>query len=310
MKNRIVACFAAYNEEKMLPYSLHALGDVVDSFIVVEGGVQGYTESFRSTDLTNDIISDFAKSHDVKHIQSGRLWKSLEEQKNVFTTVARQGDWLLIVDADEMHDPKSIMKMREKIDSFDLSNSNITTEYTPVFLEFYMDYNHVVRPFPNTIRRINEDPVLHHNFNAQRFFKFQNGVHYSCHHPCACDRFHVNTYLQEPYMSRRIIEQDWYVYHLGLVRSFDRIAHKYSFYYNRLFNVPQDQAYERAVKTLKSKEFQDLIYDYNDGMPVSVPDLDQKEQVATVGKDWKEIEEYKNKSVPKLVDGVSGKIWL
>ena len=116
-----------------------------DIIRVVEGAVvgrPGSTKDGHSTDRTIELIRNFPDpDNKIELYQFDRPFKSLEEQKQVFLDVAKDGEWLFIVDADEFYMEGDIERVRQAIYKHPLAS-----EIIPTFLHFYRDFFHVKAP--------------------------------------------------------------------------------------------------------------------------------------------------------------------
>lgn len=297
----ITLCIAAFNEEKFIEKSLSSVYDLADRIIFIDGAIEHRSDLVRSSDKTVEIAMSIDKDSKIELVHIGRQWKSLEEQKNYFTSNVSSGDWIFIVDADEIYDKQKTAEIiaRSRIDA-------TIDEYTPVFLEFYKDWSHIIRPRSNMIRVANEKYV--HNFCAQRFFRFRSGMHFSCHHPTACDTLHLDTFLNPPYVNRRVVVQDWYCYHLGMTRSREEIVAKRTFHNMSIFRMDAETARQTAEQYMGEYEasLNGRIYGYNGPFPGSHNSLYARDTTAN----WLDIPEYRDKKVPRFTDGVTGEVLL
>lgn len=205
---RITQCIQMHNEEEFAEDVLGSIYDVVDKIIVIEGAVENRpnsTEDGHSTDSTAEIIADFKANKDpdnkVMVISIKRPWKNLEEMKQVFLDMSIPGDWILINDADEFYRPEDIRRLRRVIDLYPH-----TSEIVPNFLHFYGDCNHIAVPGP-------EWQPQH-----QRFFRYVRGMKYNSH-PVVTDPDGHCTYFSPHYQPRRVMLNDFYVWHYGYARS-------------------------------------------------------------------------------------------
>lgn len=204
---RIVQCIQMHNEQDFALPVLSHLYDVVDRIIVIEGAVANRpnaTPDGHSTDQTLEIIKDFKANHDplkkVVIISIGRPWKNLEEMKQTFLDMSIPGDWILINDADEFYRPDDIKRLRKAIDL-----NPHACEFVPNFLHFYGDIFHVAVPGP-------EWQPQH-----QRFFKYVRGMKYNSH-PVVTDPAGHCTYFSPHYQHRRVMLNDFFIYHYGYAR--------------------------------------------------------------------------------------------
>lgn len=220
---KLVQCIQCHNEEEFIGLTLASIYDEVDRIIVIEGAVENRpnsTEDGHSTDKTVEIINDFKENHDkdnkVTFLSIRRPWKNLEEIKQMFLDMVNDGDWLIINDADEFYRPEDIRRLRVAID-----RTPHACEFVPIFLHFYKDFKHVATPGP-------EWQPQH-----QRVFKYTQGMKYNVH-PIAHDAAGQDTYFAPHYQGRRVMLNDFFIYHYGYARSnMDRIMVEKRQYYKK-----------------------------------------------------------------------------
>lgn len=220
---RIVQCIQMHNEREFAPLVLASIYSEVDRIIVIEGAVvnrPNATPDGHSTDGTVEILADFKKNHDPDNkiviVSINKPWKNLEEMKQTFLDLSIPGDWILINDADEFYRPEDIRRVRIAIDL-----NPHACEFVPNFLHFYGDFWHVAKPGP-------EWQPQH-----QRLFKYVRGMKYNSH-PVVTDPAGSCTYFASHYQSRRVMLNDFWVYHYGYARSqMDTIMREKQKYYDK-----------------------------------------------------------------------------
>jgi len=212
-----------HNEEEFAPLVLRSIYNEVDRIIVIEGAVKNRpnaTEDGHSTDRTVEIIEDFKKNHDpakkLLFIKIKKPWENLEAMKQTFLDMSIPGDWILINDADEFYRPEDIRRLRQAIEW-----NPQACEFVPNFLHFYGDFNHVAVPGP-------EWQPQH-----QRVFKYVRGMKYNTH-PVVTDPAGHCTYFSSHYQPRRVMLNDFFIYHYGYARSnMDQIMKDKQAYYEK-----------------------------------------------------------------------------
>lgn len=220
---RIVQCIQMHNEEEFAPLVLRSIYDEVDRILVIEGAVENRpnaTEDGHSTDSTAKILADFKANHDPDNkltiISIRKPWKNLEEMKQTFLDMSVPGDWILINDADEFYRPEDIRRLRKAIDL-----NPHACEFVPNFLHFYGDGQHVAVPGP-------EWQPQH-----QRFFKYVRGMKYNSH-PVVTDPAGHCTYFSMHYQPRRVMLNDFFIFHYGYARKdMDQIMRDKQAYYEK-----------------------------------------------------------------------------
>jgi glycosyltransferase involved in cell wall biosynthesis len=196
-----------HNEEEFAEAVLSSIYDEVDRILVIEGAVEnrpGATEDGHSTDRTLEILKDFKANRDPDNklviITISKFWKNLEEMKQTFLDMSIPGDWIIINDADEFYRPEDIRRLRQAIEL-----EPHACEFVPNFLHFYGDYNYVAVPGP-------EWQPQH-----QRVFKYVRGMKYHSH-PVVTDPGGQCTYFSPHYQPRRVMLNDFFIYHYGYAR--------------------------------------------------------------------------------------------
>jgi glycosyltransferase involved in cell wall biosynthesis len=218
---RLVQCIQCHNEEEFIGLTLASIYDEVDKILVIEGAVENRpnsTEDGHSIDRTLDIIKEFKENNDpdkkVILMTISRPWKNLEEMKQTFLDMCMPGDWIIINDADEFYKPADIRRLRKAIDLNPWAH-----EFVPNFLHFYRDFDHVAVPGP-------EWQPQH-----QRIFKYVRGMKYNSH-PVVTDPNGRCTYFDPMYQPRRVMLNDFFIWHYGYARSnMDEIMRQKQDYY-------------------------------------------------------------------------------
>jgi len=293
---RIVQCIQMHNEEEFAPLVLSSIYDEVDRIIVIEGAVANRpnaTPDGHSTDRTIEILADFKKNKDPKNklviVSIKKPWKNLEEMKQTFLDLSVPGDWILINDADEFYRPEDIRRLRVAID-----RNPHACEFVPNFLHFYRDLDHIAVPGP-------EWQPQH-----QRVFKYMRGMKYNSH-PVVTDPAGHCTYFSPHYQHRRVMLNDFFIYHYGYARrNMNDIMHQKQAYYKK----------ELAQHGGADKKFDQKIHDWFNGTePVLFYD---GEHPAIIGhksvvaqhydrpKNWRDDPFYKK----VLANEPYGNIWL
>jgi hypothetical protein len=239
---RLVQCIQCHNEEEFIGLTLASIYNEVDRIIVIEGAVANRPNSTpdgHSTDNTVAIIQDFKANHDpeqkVKFLSLKRPWKNLEEMKQMFVDMSMPGDWLIINDADEFYRPADIRRLRHAIDL-----NPHATEFVPNFLHFYRDFYHVAKPGPEWAPQ------------HQRVVKYVRGMKYNSH-PVVTDPAGHCTYFSPHYQPRRVMLNDFWIYHYGYARqNMDEIMRQKQEYYDK----------ELAAHGAANKKFDQKVKDW------------------------------------------------
>jgi hypothetical protein len=242
---RLVQCIQMHNEEDFAPLVLGSLYDEVDEILVVEGAVKNrpnQTEDGHSTDKTREIIRDFMDNKDpdgkVKLISIRKPWKDLEEMKQTFLDMCFPGDWIIINDADEFYRPEDIRRLRVAID-----RNPHACEFVPLFLHFYRDFGHIAVP------------AAEWQPQHQRVFKYTEGMRYASH-PIVTDAAGRCTYFSPEYQPRRVMLNDFFIYHYGYARvGMDEVMKNKQAYYEK----------ELAKHDGADAKFDQKVKDWTDG---------------------------------------------
>jgi len=99
------------NEEASLPQALSSVKDVVDEMIILDTG---------STDRTAEIAKEFGAS--VYHFEWCNDFSAARNEALKYV----QGQWVLVLDADEVLTPKIVPEMKQAIKSNSLGDSSAT----------------------------------------------------------------------------------------------------------------------------------------------------------------------------------------
>jgi len=222
-KPRFVQCIQAHNEERIIQAVMGSIYDEVDAILVIEGATvarPNRTDDGHSVDDTVCKIKNFMEHHDpdnkVTLIQIDRPFVDLEEMKNTFLFYVNDGDWVIINDADEFYLPKDIRRVRELTYIY-----NDAIEFVPMFLHFYRDMKHIIRP--------DEENQPQH----QRIFKYRTGMHYKSH-PVITYPNGMCSYFTPGLQPMRYIIPDVYIWHLGFVKTDEEVRAKAAFYKQEL----------------------------------------------------------------------------
>lgn len=241
---RLVQCIQALNESEFIVPVLSSIYNEVDRILVIEGAVANHpraTLNGHSLDNTLELIRDFKLKHDpdnkITIMSIGRPWKNLEEMKQTFLDMSIPGDWILINDADEFYLPHDIQRLRLAIDL-----NPHAAEFVPNFIHFYGNENYIAVPGP-------EWQPQH-----QRIFKYVRGMKYNSH-PVVTDPAGYCTYFSPHYQHRRVMLNDFFIYHYGYARSnMDEIMKSKQEYYTK----------ELAAHGAANKKFDQKVKDWFD----------------------------------------------
>lgn len=277
-KIKLVKCIGAHNEEGWIEYVLANNYDEFDIIRVVEGAVvgrPGSTPDGHSTDRTVELIRNFPDpDNKIELYQFDRPFKSLEEQKQVFLDVAKDGEWLFIVDADEFYMEGDIERVRQAIYKHPLAS-----EIIPTFLHFYRDFFHVKAPHP-------EWQPQH-----QRIIRWRPGLRYHTH-PVATLPDGRCTYFDPQMQRERYVVPNLYIFHYGHAKGHEFHRMKAEFYRSELAKFEGrggSAATEFDIKLdefVNYKEDIDTILHYDGQHPSALDGHPQRYKIDTNSKYW------------------------
>jgi len=102
---RIIAILSVYNEEELLPECLKSLEGKVDYTVIIDGAYIGFDgENTHSTDKTVQIIEEWLKYNPNAVLFLARKWRNAGEKYQMAFDCGQDGDWFMIVDADDRID--------------------------------------------------------------------------------------------------------------------------------------------------------------------------------------------------------------
>jgi len=102
---RIVAILSVYNEEELLPECLKSLEGKVDYTVIVDGAYIGFDgNNTHSTDKTIEIIDKWMFDNHNSELFLAREWHNAGEKYQMALHCGQDGDWFMIVDADDRID--------------------------------------------------------------------------------------------------------------------------------------------------------------------------------------------------------------
>jgi len=287
----IKANMLVFDEIDWIPYSLGAIYDVVDEIYIVDGAFIGYSDHHRSCDGTIEFIREFDKDKKIHLFLGDDFWGNFEQKKSFCERFYNPGDWIFIVDADEVHKSKDIIRVRSLIDEMPH-----ICEFVPVFKHFGVDFYHIGRP---------HNPGC--NITHQRFIKWHEGYTFGIHHPTCSDNRKRDTCWSDDYRPYRHVIQDWYIYHLTWCKASERLFNK-TFWLSYYLLGKSEKAAREEANALISTHFQNapqflLEHDENE-----LPEILRshpmwgKHIFASQCDHWLSVPEYGQKIVPSLYE--------
>lgn len=280
----------ALNEEYWLPYAVKELAAAVDQVFIIEGAVLGRNDcdvDGHSTDNTIEIIDQLAKKYsNVKFVTRDERWKDLEDMKNFLINLVPPDNWVVINDADEMYKLSDLKFIREHSEA----NPQVV-EYLPLFLHFYRDFYHVLRPGGGA------DPV---NITHQRIILREEGDYYR-YHPTIMNKWGRDKFFFPPLWPRRIFVKNMFIYHFGYIKGAENYLEKHRWYSENLVdfqNMSQakiDEIMNHPYVTGKDNPDDVLFYsgDYPEAA-MNHPQSTYKDPSfeEPTYRDWKSVKEY------------------
>jgi GT2 family glycosyltransferase len=124
---KVYGCVIACNEEEFLEVSVDSVSSIVDEWIFVIGGneyaqrsgmcdIKGYP-----TDNTLEIARKLANKYGGKVIEPpGRVWKDKVEMRNAYAQFLNPGNWMFLLDGDEVYKPDKLWRVTELMKSYDV----------------------------------------------------------------------------------------------------------------------------------------------------------------------------------------------
>ena len=116
---RVVVCMIACSEEEFVAAAIESVYALADSIVIVEGGTRFAVaaglcdEAGRSTDDTVfEIESVEDPERKIEVVRSpGRPWRDKSEMRDKYARRLRAGDWMLLLDADEVFTEAGLWRM-------------------------------------------------------------------------------------------------------------------------------------------------------------------------------------------------------
>ena len=161
---KVVGCIIACNEEEFLAPTVQSVLSVVDEFVFVIGGNEyAYQAGMCNktgypSDNTLGIAKRLAKEHNGIVIEPpGRLWKDKVEMRNSYVEHLSSGDWMWMLDGDEIYKPRQLWRCIE-----------LMKQYEVLVMQFWLFWNNM-----NTMGTGKWD-----NYPQERIVKWHSGYEY------------------------------------------------------------------------------------------------------------------------------------
>lgn len=211
--NKIVGCVIVCNEEEFLEASVDSASSIVDKWIIVVGGNEyAYKAKMCNsnglpTDNTLKISYDLAKKYGGTVIEPpGRLWKDKIEMRNAYASQLTPGDWMFLLDGDEVYKEYQLKRIVELMRS-----------YEALVLQFWVFWNNM-----ETIGTEKWD-----QFPQERIIKWREGYHYA-------NKQHLHVTNNKGNLVKDTVPcwrgQERMYYHYSWVRPIEKIRQKLAYY--------------------------------------------------------------------------------
>jgi len=124
---KVCGCVIACNEEEFLEASVDSVSSIVDEwFFVIGGNEYAYKsgmcdEKGYPTDNTLDIAKKLVERYGGRVIEPpGRVWKDKVEMRNSYAQYLRHGNWMFLLDGDEVYKPDKLWRITELMQQYDV----------------------------------------------------------------------------------------------------------------------------------------------------------------------------------------------
>jgi len=134
----VVGCVIACNEEEFLEASVSSASPLVDRWVFVIGGNEyAYKagmcdEKGRPNDSTLEIAHKLGRKYNGIVVEPNRLWKDKVEMRNAYASHLKKGDWMFMVDGDEVYKESQLWRITELMKHYDV-----------LIMQFWLFWNNV-----------------------------------------------------------------------------------------------------------------------------------------------------------------------
>ena len=236
---KVVGCVIACNEEEFLEASVNSISPMVDEWIFVIGGNEYAYQSKMCdhlgypNDKTLEIAYRLANKYGGIVIEPpNRLWQDKVEMRNQYAQRLNQGDWMFMLDGDEVYKPNQLWRLTELMKSHEC-----------LILQFWTFWNNI-----NTIGTGKWD-----KYPQERLIKWKEGYRYS-------GKNHLYVSNGEDKLVRECVNtyrgEERLFYHYSWVRPLEKIMQKRE-YYKIQANKSEDDYVERIF--LRWRELPDFV---------------------------------------------------
>lgn len=212
-RGKVVGCVIACNEQEFLEVSVDSIASMVDDWIFVIGGNEyahkagmcdgkGYP-----LDNTLEIAHSLTKKYGGKVIEPpGRLWKNKVEMRNSYASRLQAGNWMFMLDGDEVYKPNQLWRVAELMQQYDC-----------LIMQFWCFWNDMW-----TIGTGKWDA-----YPQERLVRWDHGYHYG-------GKNHLNVAMADgklvAHNKRTWRSQERLFYHYSWVRPLEKIRQKQEYY--------------------------------------------------------------------------------
>jgi len=166
---KVVGCVIACNEEEFLEASVDSISQIVDEWCFVIGGNKFANkagmcdEKGYPTDNTLAIAHKLAKKYNGRVIEPpGRCWKDKIEMRNAYVKFLQQGQWMFMLDGDEVYKPEQLWRVAELMKSYEV-----------LIMQFWLFWNNVNTLGTGSWQQYPQERVVH----WKKGFSYKNGNH-------------------------------------------------------------------------------------------------------------------------------------
>lgn len=213
LNGKVTGCVIACNEEEFLEATVDSVAPIVDDWIFVLGGNEyaykaGMCDSTgMPSDNTVDIAQKLVKKYGGEVIlPPGRVWKDKVEMRNRYAEKLKHGDWMFMVDGDEIYKKNQLWRVRE-----------LMQNYECMIFQFWVFWNDM-----NTI-----GTGAWEKYPQERVVRWKNGYHYH-------GKNHLHVANGAGQLVRSIVptfsDPEKIFYHYSWVRPLEKIRQKLYYY--------------------------------------------------------------------------------
>ena len=217
---RLIACVSFFNDLDLLPGCLETLGSM-DEIILVDGAYADFPHKIPwSTDGSLELVKELQKDDPrIKLMECKRAWADEVEKRNAYFA-GKDGDWYLVIDADE------------RLESADETTIRDLKSFLASYPLDYLMLDIVAQPVTPTIERYG------------RIFRHLPGLHYEIGHSnlIADGRMLL---AEAPQYGTATLYSGLRILHLKLSRSGDRVDKKAEYY--RKLAITEIEALKKEI---------------------------------------------------------------